>query len=193
LSSCIERSALWSLPPEALLAALYETYSDSVRAHCRTILGDVVAAEDATQETFLRVYRNLDQLEETRHVRAWIHRIAFNYCLNEIRNHDLRRSRLGTIEMTRSELDDSASAREELRDLLRLLPEPLRILVRLYYLDGLDQGEIAEELGVSRRTIVNRFTELRHLLGGFFPARAGALNVSSLATSPGSRAGGLAL
>jgi DNA-directed RNA polymerase specialized sigma24 family protein len=54
------------------------------------LLGDRAAAEDAIQETFLRVQRHLDRAPDAGEALIWVYRIATNYCLNEIRDRKLR-------------------------------------------------------------------------------------------------------
>src|SRR5262245_12099271 len=69
---------------------LYRSYGGIIYARCRKLLGDDSAAEDAAQETFIRVFRHLDRAPDERAALAWIYRIATNYCLNEIRDRRLR-------------------------------------------------------------------------------------------------------
>ncbi|HYO96009.1 MAG TPA: sigma-70 family RNA polymerase sigma factor [Polyangiaceae bacterium] len=147
------------------MAKLYETYGSSVRACCQAILRDTGAAEDATQETFLRVQRHIGVAEQVDNVGSWIHRIAMNYCLNQLRNRRLQTSRLSAVPVQHCSRDeDHLLVRDEARYLMRTLPAPLRSLVQLRYLDGLDQSDIAGQLGISRRTVVARLAELRHRL-----------------------------
>lgn len=68
-------------------------FTDLVSAHqtallrlCHTLLRDRSLAEDAVQDTFLRVWQHIDQLREVSNPRAWLYRIAVNRC------RDLRRS-----------------------------------------------------------------------------------------------------
>jgi RNA polymerase sigma-70 factor (ECF subfamily) len=67
------------------LTELYRRYGPAIYARCRTLLADESAAEDATQETFLRVQRHLDRVPSAREALYWIYRVATNYCLNELR------------------------------------------------------------------------------------------------------------
>src|SRR5437762_3845020 len=70
--------------PMDRLTGLYRMYGPIIYARCMRLLGDRAAAEDATQETFIRVHRHLHKAPDE--ALGWIYRIATNYCLNEIRN-----------------------------------------------------------------------------------------------------------
>src|SRR4051794_9093948 len=72
------------------LSELYRQYGGMIYARCRRFLGDDAAAEDATQETFLRAAVHLDRATGVREAMAFIHRVATNYCLNELRNRKRR-------------------------------------------------------------------------------------------------------
>jgi RNA polymerase sigma-70 factor (ECF subfamily) len=71
---------------EDRLTILYKTYGPAISIRCRSILSDEAEAHDATQETFVRVYRHLSEVPSDREALYWIYRVATNFCLNELRN-----------------------------------------------------------------------------------------------------------
>jgi RNA polymerase sigma-70 factor (ECF subfamily) len=139
---------------------LYRAYGPMIYARCRRLLGDGAAAEDATQETFMRVHRHLDKADQ-REALSWIYRIATNYCLNEIRNRKKRPElheappdiAIGT------DLAVALADRDLAEQIVERAPEKLRVVAWLHYVDGLDQAEVARVLDISRRTVVNRLAE----------------------------------
>jgi len=148
---------------EADFEELYARFAPTIFARCRQILRDVAAAEDATQEVFFRIHRRLARLDGQRHALAWLYRAATNHCLNEVRN-----GRTHTVLMAMapaapaSDAEQWLSARDLVGRLVRELPADLALAAWLYHVDGLEQAEIAEICGVSRRTVIsrlNRFSE----------------------------------
>jgi RNA polymerase sigma-70 factor, ECF subfamily len=142
------------------LTALYRAYGPVIYARCRRLLGDGGAAEDATQETFMRVHRHLDKAD-SREALGWIYRIATNYCLNEIRNRKRRAELDERIPepVAGTSVEKLLSDRDLVARIVDRAPEKLRVVAWLHHVDGLDQGEVARVLEISRRTVVNRLAE----------------------------------
>ena len=142
---------------EDRLTELYRQYGPAIYARCRRILEDRAAAEDATQETFLRVHRHLEQAPNAEEALRWIYRIATNYCLNELRNDKRHRALLEGITnpVALSWAEERLVDRDLGRRLVLRAPEEVGAAAWLHHVDGLDQAEVARVLGVSRRTIVN--------------------------------------
>jgi RNA polymerase sigma-70 factor (ECF subfamily) len=145
------------------LVELYRAHGGAIYARCRRILGDHPTAQDATQETFMRVFRHIERLPDAREVLRWIYRIATNYCLNEIRGRKLRPEpveRLPELPALVSP-DDHIADRQLAERIIHRVPEKLRTVAWLYHVDGLEQAEVAAILGISRRTVVNRLAEFQ--------------------------------
>ena len=148
---------------EARLVELYRAHGGAIYARCRRILGDHPTAQDATQETFLRVYRHIDRAPSAREALRWIYRIATNYCLNEIRGRKQRPELVERLpEPPPADLaDDPIADRQLVRRIVHQVPEKLRTVAWLYHVDGLEQAEVADILGISRRTVVSRLAEFQ--------------------------------
>jgi RNA polymerase sigma-70 factor (ECF subfamily) len=145
---------------EDRLTALYRRYGPYIYARCIRLLGDRAAAEDATQETFVRVHRHLHRAPASDEALAWIYRIATNYCLNEIRDRKLRPVAGASVDDRLGEnLETVLANRDVVARIVRRSPEKLRTAAWLHYVDGFDQGEVARVLGISRRTVGNRLAE----------------------------------
>jgi RNA polymerase sigma-70 factor (ECF subfamily) len=144
------------------LHQLYAEHGRSILSHCVRILGDYASAEDATQEVFLRVRRYAGRLPHASEIRPWLFRIATNHCLNELRSRGVRaRTPPQLVGMTTANQEDTMAARNDAQRFLERLPPRARAIAWLTYVDGMLQQEVAETLGVSRRTVVNYLNQVR--------------------------------
>jgi RNA polymerase sigma-70 factor, ECF subfamily len=145
---------------EPRLDYLYLRFRAAIYQRCRRLLADPAAAEDATQVTFLRLHEHPAALADTQQAFAWLYRTATNHCLNELRS----RSRRGLAFRPAGQLVAGQEGRLTDRDLLRrlalALPEGLFTAAWLYHVDGVEQAEIAQRLGVSRRTVISRLNRV---------------------------------
>lgn len=147
------------------LRSLYAAHGRAILARCRSVLRDPQAAEDAAQETFIRVLHHLDEAPSEQEMARWLHRIATNICLNELRKHRTKArlsQQLSHVQGTAHERVDDALARRQLVDkVLQGMSETARAVSVLRHVDGLYDREVAEELGISRRTVSSRLSEFR--------------------------------
>ena len=151
------------------IVELYRRYGPMIFARCRRLLDDNAAAEDATQETFIRVQRHLERAPDGRQALAWIYRIATNYCLNELRNRKVRAEPRETLpERTGAPVEERLANEDFARRLVDRAPEKLRVVAWLYHVDQMEQAEIAEVLDISRRTVVNRLSDFDAYARRFF-------------------------
>lgn len=87
---------------------LLEAYRPALTGHCYRMLGSVVDAEDAVQETMLRAWKNIEGFREQASLKTWLHRIATNVCLDML--GAASRHRLRPIDTTPT----PASVREDM-------------------------------------------------------------------------------
>jgi RNA polymerase sigma-70 factor (ECF subfamily) len=149
----------------AELEALYRSYGPLVRRRARSILGDDLEAQDAVQEVFVRVIGAMGEFRRQSQPSTWLYRITTNLCLNRIRDTRRRRDHLTRIgeETARAPRAPGLppEARATLQRVLGELDPELAEIAVFYYVDEMDQAEIARILGVSRRTIGYRLDRFR--------------------------------
>jgi RNA polymerase sigma-70 factor (ECF subfamily) len=136
---------------------LYESHRSAIFARCCRLLEDRSAAEDAAQEIFLRVHRHIGAAPPDGEALRWMFRIATNYCLNMLRDRKLRPPPTDDFSRVVGEAcpEEHIADRDLGRRLSMRAPAHLREVAWLYHVEGLAQHEIAGELGISRRTVVN--------------------------------------
>jgi RNA polymerase sigma-70 factor (ECF subfamily) len=155
------------------VAALVAAHSGVLYRVCFSVLRDAGDAEDAVQETFLRVLRHHEELVEIRNVRTWLVRIAFNLSLDAKR----RRKHISLADDA-AELAAALPSRDFPHDLslislqrhaaiLRVidaLPRKERAVLLLSALDEMEIPEIAEVLEVTESTVRSRLFRARQMM-----------------------------
>jgi len=151
---------------DARLAATFRT--------ALAILGNEADARDATQDIFLRAWRNLPELREPDHFSAWFGRIVVNTCRTAIRGRRRRIVReisVGSLPGEGDQLASPASPHEDRTADLDLLERALdrltpadRTLLALHHFEHLPLGDIGERLGVPSKTVKSRLFSARRSL-----------------------------
>lgn len=159
-------------------------YRDSHDRILRTLLGvlrDGAAAEECTQETFVRAYRAWGRWRPEAPAEAWLHRIALHVAASHRRHEGLRT--LGTFLRLMGPPPGEASPAErveatDLLSALRRMPAQQAAIVVLRHHHGYTNREIATALGVPESTVSSRLAaakkRLREELAATEPALAPA-------------------
>jgi RNA polymerase sigma factor (sigma-70 family) len=142
---------------------LYRRHGAMVLRRARRILGDEEAARDAMQEVFVKVMRERESFRGDASPVTWLYKVTTNLCLNKIRDAGRQRQLLAENAPVREEASGGAAPedRAAVAKLIASLPDDLREIAVYYYVDEMNQDEIAEITGVSRRTIGNRLEAFR--------------------------------
>jgi RNA polymerase sigma-70 factor (ECF subfamily) len=142
------------------VSSLYRKFGPAIYSRCRRLLKDDALAEDATQEVFVRVMRHIETAPDDASALAWIYRISTNYCLNQIRDRSRQAEPVDEMPEAASEHPEPELLDRRLAmKLIERAPEALRAPAILYYVDGMEQEQVAKTLGISRRTVINRLQD----------------------------------
>ena len=140
---------------------LVEERIEDVYQRALAILGDPGEADDATQATFVTVWRRIGQLREPRAFDAWLSRIVLNACRMRLRAR--RRLREVPLSEAGDPVDSPLAAGVFDRAFERLSVEQRYLLVE-HHLEGRPIAEIAETLGIPAGTVKSRLHAARRSL-----------------------------
>lgn len=144
---------------------LYRATYQRMFATLMLILRNPAAAEDATQEAYLRAFQAWSKWKRDAPAEAWLYRIALNVAFTRRRRerlHDIREvlRRLGRPHPPDpTELEQTDLARE-----LRKLPPKQAAAIVLRHLHGFTNRDIAKALNIPERTVASRLAMAKNRL-----------------------------
>lgn len=134
--------------------AIIERYYAPILRYCLRHCADMGRAEDMTQETFLRVFRDIAAYRNSGSFRSYVYTIAHHLCVDESRRvrADELSEDMPAPDSGFSRIDD----RDQVSRLLGTLPEKQREALILRYGEQLSFKEIGDVTGASPRTVQSR-------------------------------------
>ena len=154
------------------LGELYERYKTTVYRTALAITRDGRAAEDILQEAFLRVYTYADRIDETLPLGPWLYRVTVNLAYSWTSRvkrwwyvlQDTLDRWASPAQWHPEALTEEQEWRQALQQAIDALPPRHRVVITLYYLQGLDLKEIAQVVGVPEGTVKSRLHYARESL-----------------------------
>jgi len=141
--------------------AAAERYLDMVYRLSRSCLSSAADAEDAAQETMLRLWNTDTVFQGDEHLRHWLVRVCINVCRDHARS--VWRRRVVSLEDC-GEPVFSDAVYQGLWDEISALPEKYRLPLYLYYYEGYSVAELGEILGLKVSTVQTRLARARDRL-----------------------------
>ncbi len=140
---------------------LYHKYKNLCLKKAYDILGDYSLAEDAVSEAYLRIYKNLDKIEDPNSGRtvAFLVTITRNAALTMLSKEKKNLEELDEGQQDPFELEQFALSQEFVRDVYRLLDEieeELRHVFLLKFAYDMSNKEIAQMLSISQNLVAVR-------------------------------------
>ena len=157
------------VPADAGVVVAMEDFEDFVRAHLPALLrtaflltgGDGPAAEDAVQETLTRLYPRWARVQRADHPLAYVRRSLINTYLNSVRSTSARE--LVALDSADrgagGDMTQAVGDRDQIRRLIRQLPERQRVALVLRYFEDLTDREVARAMGCrpgTARSLISR-------------------------------------
>lgn len=164
-------------PDPATMVAFHRAlaeHADGLKSYAARLLGDPVAAEDVAQDSFLALYRHLNQVPESA-FRPWLYRVARNLCLDQLRRRKFKLSLFRDLqrddEQPFTPLDGQAirpdqvaetrEARAAIEDAIAQLPAKFREAFLLCEVEGMSYEDAAAVLGCPVKTVSTRLFRAR--------------------------------
>ena len=166
------------------IAALVDEYAGTLYRVAYSVLRNAADAEDAVQETYLRVLRHRDGLAEIRDPRVWLVRIVWNVVLDRKRRSKTRPETDDIADLARllpasgQSAEDRVSSAQHHERVLRAvakLPAKEQQVLILSAFEELSSVEIAHVLGTTESTIRSRLFRARRLLAGLLGQAQGTM------------------
>ncbi len=146
-------------------AVLYDRHSRAAYSLAHRMMGEKQAAEDLTQEAFIKIWRAATSYRAERgSVRTWILSIVHNRGIDQLRSLASRRRTQEKVEASAPKSQPSEafteswrnSQGEQVREALKTLPSEQLKILELAYFSGYTHVEIAEVLGLPLGTVKSR-------------------------------------
>jgi RNA polymerase sigma-70 factor, ECF subfamily len=160
---------------QAAFSRLVEAYQRPVYNLAYRMLGNAAEAEEAAQETFVRMFTKLHTYQSDRKLVSWVLSIASHYCIDRLRRRRINwlslddepiASVLPSHQLSPEETALRREASDALQDCIAQLEPGYRAPLILRYWQGLSYEEIAEVLGISVSAVKSRLHRARLQIAG---------------------------
>lgn len=141
----IELMALTARHNEEAFAELVTRYRERLQRLAYSLLPDRAAADDAVQETFIRLWTHARRYNSRHAVASWLYTICRRRCYDELRRHRRLRAAVSLEEHSvQADTMEAAELVELLQKTVATLPLKQRIVYQLREVEGLDAEETAK-------------------------------------------------
>ncbi len=155
---------------EAFEAIVY-TYQHRIYRLALAMTGDPGLAEDAAQETLLRLWRHMASFRGDSQLGTWIYSVCRNRCLTLIERRANRREDPADALTARAAPSPPPSDYSDLLAALQALDAPQREAVTLFYLEEQSYEDVSRHMGVPLGTVKTWLHRARKALAGWFEDR----------------------
>lgn len=150
---------------------LYRQHAKKMYAICISYATDRSLAQDILQESFIKVFRNINNYKGTGSLEGWIRRIVVNTSIDHLRQNSranlfINNDAAESMVYTENEALPCLHFNEIL-ELIARLPDGAKAIFNLFALEGYSHKEIAEKLDISVGTSKSQYNRARGILKGW--------------------------
>jgi RNA polymerase sigma-70 factor, ECF subfamily len=149
---------------EQAFESIVAEYQGKVFRLAYSILGNRAQAEDAAQESLLRVWRAIETYNGKASISTWLYAITRNTSLS-LREYHARRVMTPLEVIAEPPAAAEAEPEQELWSLVAELPDPYRQAIVLYHMEEKSYEEVAKMLDIPVGTVKTHLHRARKLLG----------------------------
>lgn len=142
------------------LEEVINRYSNTLFKICLVLLCNEADAQDAVQESFCKYWQYHKKFKDAEHEKAWLIRVAINQC-KDIRRFQKRHPVINIDDLTDYYATEQQG--EVLKEILEL-PEKMKLVLNLFYMEGYHIDEIARILRISENAVKKRLQRGRILI-----------------------------
>lgn len=148
--------------------SLYKQYAQRLYMTCLRIVNNAADAEEAMQDSFLKILTRLDQYHEAQSFDAWIKQIAIHTAIDYVRRKTPEWEELH--DNVTAEENDSSSEEEleysvkQVKEGMTKLADGYRLILSLYLFEGYDTEEIAEILHIQPPSVRSQYMRAKRKL-----------------------------
>jgi len=152
---------------------LVKTYRDLILRYIYRLTGDMEKADDLTQDTFLKAYKNLNSIRSEAAFKPWLYRIATRTVHSYWRRANLKKfisfDGVKTTGGTAENIEDKIDVRRALLE----VPFKQRECIVLHFMGGFTYREIAANLGISEDAVRMRITRGKEIFKEAYKTNGG--------------------
>lgn len=159
---------------------LIDKYEKMIYNLAYRIFNNQTDAEDMTQETFIKVYKNLDKCKGKQSIKTWVYTIGYNTCIDEIRKRKGKNNISLDMDIEGKEGDYSLElpsnestpekkflekeGMKEIEQAINKLNEVSKTLIFLRDIKGFSYNEISEIMNMNIGTVKSKLNRARNSL-----------------------------
>jgi len=149
--------------------AFVREHQRMVHAIARQYVKEDNAADDVTQEAFIRAYRGIDGVREQSHLKTWLYSLTKNAAIDWLRSHKRRFVSLeeAEIDVVEPRKEDGGEKADMLDSVLKVIDDlraDYREIILMRYLEKLSYTQIAEALGMTVGAVGEKLHRVRNMI-----------------------------